>query len=89
MANSDRKIIVFMSLCCLCLCFPRMVAAHDKQDTLAKYSYRALQSLVAEHSSDSIRMHQYLNYYMQKARQEKHNNWIAIYYRSFVFFQKV
>ena len=88
MTISDRKIAAFIVLFCSCLCLFQTVKAKDHQDTLAKYSYRELDNLVFEHRSDSLKMSKYLSYYLQKARKEKHNNWDAIYYKSFVFYQK-
>ncbi|WP_084163866.1 helix-turn-helix domain-containing protein [Olivibacter sitiensis] len=85
MAFSRRNILYFL---CMLFCLLEAIPAQGMQDSLAKYSYRELDNLVDENRYDSTKMSLYLNYYLQKARREKNTGRIAIYYRSFVFYQK-
>lgn len=87
MTISRGKISFCIALFCLGPCFLETVEAQNQSDTLAKYSYRELDNLAYENRNDPLRLSLYQNYFFQKAQQENTRNWLAIYYRDFVFYQ--
>ena len=74
------------SLLFLCGFFPTL-PARAIPDSVANYSYRELERLIHQNKHDSLLQSLYLERYLQKAHEEKNVGRMALYYRSFVFYQ--
>lgn len=80
--------ILLSTFLCLLGCFPSAISAQNQPDTLARHSFRELDDLIRENRRDSLKVRHYVNYALDKARNESNYDELVYHFRNYVFYQK-